>query len=64
MAKREIFSVKALLEKKCHLMELAPEYVRLMSQPERKFTGILYGESGSGKSVYTLRFADYFAKKW
>lgn len=64
MAKREIFSVKALREKKYHLMELAPEYARLMGQPERKFTGIHYGESGSGKSVYTLRFADYFAKNF
>jgi len=64
MAKREIFSVKALKEKKYHMMELAPEYARLMGQPERKFTAIHYGESGSGKSVYTLQFADYFAKNF
>lgn len=64
MAKREIFSVKALKEKKYQLMELAPEYATLMGQPERKFTAIHYGESGSGKSVYTLRFADYFAKNF
>ena len=64
MATREIFSVKTLKEKKYHMMELAPEYAKLMGQPERKFTAIHYGESGSGKSVHTLRFADYFAKNF
>ncbi len=64
MAKREIFSVKALKEKKYHTMQLAPEYAKLMGEPERKFTAIHYGESGSGKSVHTLKFADYFAKNF
>jgi hypothetical protein len=64
MAKREIFSIKALKEKKYHELDLAPEYSRLMGRPERKFTSLFYGESGSGKSVYALQFADYFAKNF
>lgn len=60
---REIFSIKSIKEKKFQTMELCPEYAYLMGHPEKRFTGIHYGESGSGKSVLTLKFADYFAKK-
>lgn len=64
MAKREIFSVKALREKNYHTFLFSPEFAHLMGDPEKKFTSIHYGESGSGKSVFTLRFADYFAQKF
>nr|WP_297164340.1 hypothetical protein [uncultured Dysgonomonas sp.] len=61
---REIFSIKSIKEKKFQTMELCPEYAYLMGHPEKRFTGIHYGESGSGKSVLTLKFADYFAKNF
>jgi predicted ATP-dependent serine protease len=61
---REIFNIKSIREKKFHRLELIPEYAELMGIPERKFTGIFYGESGSGKSVKALQFADYFAKNF
>lgn len=61
---KEIFSIKSIKEKKFHRLELIPEYASLMGNPEKKFTGILYGESGSGKSVYTLQFADYYARNF
>jgi predicted ATP-dependent serine protease len=64
MAKRLIFNIKTIKEKKFHKLELSPEYTELMGLPERKFTGIFYGESGSGKSVKALQFADYFAKNF
>lgn len=62
MAQREIFNIKSIKEKKYHRMELSSDYAALMGYPEKKFTGIAYGESGSGKSVYVLKFANYFAK--
>lgn len=62
MAKRKIYSVKALKEKSYQTLELDEKYAKLMGSPAKKFIAILYGESGSGKSVFTLEFADYFAK--
>lgn len=59
---REIFSIKALKDKKYDCLALSEEYAYLMGEPEKRFIAIHYGESGSGKSVYTLRFADYFAR--
>ncbi|NDW10472.1 hypothetical protein [Dysgonomonas sp. 520] len=64
MAKREIFSIKAIREKKFQTLELSEEYASLMGKPEKKFISINYGESGSGKSVFTLKFANYFAKNF
>ena len=61
---REIFNIKTIREKKFHRLELISEYAELMGIPEKKFIGIFYGESGSGKSVYVLRFANYFAKNF
>jgi predicted ATP-dependent serine protease len=61
---REIFNIKTIREKKFHRLELISEYAELMGIPEKKFISIFYGESGSGKSVYVLRFANYFAKNF
>jgi predicted ATP-dependent serine protease len=64
MAKRVIFNIKTIKEKKFHKLELSPEYADLMGIPERRFTSIFYGESGSGKSVLALQYANYFAKNF
>lgn len=64
MAKREIFSIKTIKEKQFHTLELESQYSSLMGNPEKKFTGMLYGASGSGKSVYALQFANYFANNF
>lgn len=61
MAKKRIFSVKAIKQKRYEFLDLEPKYKELMGEPERNFTAILYGESGSGKSVFALQFAEYFA---
>jgi len=60
MAKKRIFSIDALKKKKYQSLELDPYYAELMGIPERILTVIMYGESGSGKSVFALKFAEYF----
>lgn len=64
MAKKRIFSIDAIKNKKYHSLELDPKYAELMGEPERNFTAIMYGESGSGKSVFALQFAEYFANEF
>ncbi|WP_165020148.1 ATPase domain-containing protein [Dysgonomonas sp. ZJ279] len=64
MAKKRIFSVKAIKEKKYQYLELEPKYAHLMGEPAKRFVALFYGESGSGKSVFTLQFADYFARNF
>ena len=64
MAKKQIYSIKALKEKKFKTLEFNEEYRLLFGNPERKFVAECYGESGSGKSVFLLQFANYFAKNF
>jgi len=64
MAKKKIFSVQSLKDKKFHTLEFNEFYTKLMGKPERKFTMMCYGESGSGKSVFLIQFANYFAKNF
>lgn len=58
---RDIFSVKAIKDKKYDTLDLGI-YNRLLGGVESRFVMTLYGHSGSGKSVFALRFADYCAK--
>jgi len=51
-------------DKKFHTLEFDEFYAKLMGKPERKFTMMCYGESGSGKSVFLVKFANYFAKQF
>ncbi len=61
IVERGIFSVKAIREKKYNPMLLNDEFRNIMGDVDSKFIGTLYGKSGSGKSVFALRFADWFA---
>ena len=61
MAKK-IYSVKSMKDKRFHVLEFNEFYAKLMGKPERNFTMMCYGESGSGKSVFLMQFSDYFAK--
>lgn len=58
---RDIYNVKTIQEKKYDTLNLG-EYNGLFGECESRFVMTLYGHSGSGKSVFALRFADYFAK--
>ena len=58
---RDIYNVKTIREKKYDTLDLG-EYNCLFGECESRFVMTLYGHSGSGKSVFALRFADYFAK--
>jgi len=61
MAARTIFNVKTIREKRFDTIHLDNYYRNLFGDPESKFTAMCYGPSGSGKSVFTLRFANYYA---
>jgi len=61
MAARNIFSVKSVKEKKYRTLDIG-EYAKLFGFPEGKFVAIFYGSAGSGKSVFALKFADFYAK--
>lgn len=58
---RDIVNVKTIRDKKYNTLDLGT-YNELLGKVESKFTMTLYGHSGSGKSVFALRFADYCAK--
>lgn len=58
---RDIFNIKTIREKKYDTLDLG-EYNELLGRCESRFIAMLYGHSGSGKSVFALRLADYCAK--
>lgn len=58
---REIINIKQLLARRYDLMDLG-EFSLLFGKVESRLTMMLYGPSGSGKSVFALRLADYLAK--
>jgi hypothetical protein len=60
MGARTIFNIKAVREKNFDTLKLE-KYFPVFGNPESKFTAMLYGPSGSGKSVYALQLADYYA---
>jgi predicted ATP-dependent serine protease len=62
--KRQIYNIKTLKEKKFQTLAFSDEYIKLPGSPQRNFTAMCYGESGSGKSVFLLKFADYFARNF
>jgi hypothetical protein len=61
MAARLIFNVKTIREKRFDTIHLDNTYGKLMGDPESKFIAMFYGPSGSGKSVFTLKFANIYA---
>jgi len=62
--KRQIYNIKTLKDKKFQTLEFNEQYKMLFGSPQRNFIAMCYGESGSGKSVFLLKFADYFAKNF
>lgn len=61
---RKIFSIKSIREKRYRYASLDPYYAALMGEPEMRFVAMFYGKSGSGKSVFCLKFADYYARNF
>jgi predicted ATP-dependent serine protease len=57
----KIMNVKSLSEKKFDTLDLG-DYNKQLGQPESKCTIMVYGPSGSGKSVWVMQLADHFAK--
>ena len=63
MATRKIFNVKTIKDKNYKTLNIG-SYNELFGRPESKFIAMNYGESGGGKSVFTLQFAEFFANNF
>lgn len=57
---REIINIKQLLARRYDLLHLEA-FSSLLGNVESRFTMMLYGPSGSGKSVFALKLAGYLA---
>lgn len=64
MAKRTLFNLRQISEKKYVEIDLGEEFSSLMGKPEARFAAMAYGPSGSGKSVFALRLANEFSKRY
>lgn len=61
-SEKEILSIKSLREKKYNTLQFNEFYTQLFGNPEAKFVMMCKGDDGTGKSVFTLQLADYFAR--
>lgn len=61
---RQIYNVKTLRNKNYHLLDLGDPWRDLFGKPEAKFVMMVYGPSGSGKSVLVLRFCNMLAHRF
>jgi archaellum biogenesis ATPase FlaH len=57
--KARIINIKTLKEKKYDELDLGEYYNKLFGQVESKTLFFFYGTSGSGKSVFTMSFANF-----
>lgn len=64
MNKPKIVSLKTLQAMKYDEIELSPYYDNLLGRMESRTTLFVYGTSGSGKSVFILKLADEYTKKY
>lgn len=44
-------------------LEMSDEYKNLFGNPPENFTMLVYGESGNGKSTWTIKLAEYLANR-
>jgi len=56
-----IYNSKTVANKTYDILPFNDFYLSLIGEAEAKFVGMFYGESGGGKSVFALQFADWFA---
>lgn len=61
MSTRKIMNVKTVRQLNYHTLQMG-EFAKFMGEPEARFIAMLYGESGSGKSVFALRWANFLAE--
>ena len=56
-----IYNSKTIANKSYDILPLSSDYQAMMGDVESRFVAMFYGESGGGKSVYSLQFANWFA---
>lgn len=56
-----VISLSEMKEKSFDIYHFSEEYSNLIGNPERNFSALIYGESGHGKSTWSIDFSNYLA---
>jgi len=56
-----VISLSQMKEKNFDIYYFSEEYSNLIGNPEKNFSAIIYGESGHGKSTWSIDFSNYLA---
>ncbi len=62
--KPRIINIKTLKQKKYDILDVGEYYKNLFGEIESRTSFFFYGTSGSGKSVFTIQFANFFCDKF
>lgn len=62
-SKKRIINIRQLKQKKYTEVDLGP-YAKVLGEIDGKTTIMVYGPSGSGKSVWVLKLVNYLAQKY
>jgi hypothetical protein len=61
LLKSNVISLSQMKEKNFDIYNFSEEYANLMGNPSKNFSMIIYGESGHGKSTWSIDFSNYLA---
>lgn len=61
--KHQVMSLEDFQKVEFVNLEMSEEYKNLFGNPPENFSMLVYGESGNGKSTWTINFAEYLANK-
>lgn len=59
---KKVISMRQLYSKRRKVLEFSGKWLNLMGQPEMRGSWIIYGESGNGKTSFTIQLAKYLTQ--
>lgn len=59
-----VISLSEMKERNFDIYYFSEEYSSLIGNPEKNFSAIIYGESGHGKSTWSIDFSNYLAENF
>lgn len=61
---KNVISLKDLQKARFKTLQFTGNWKELMGTPEERFSVMIYGQSGQGKSTFAINFADYLANNF
>lgn len=61
---KQVMTLSDLQNARFNTLEFTGDWKEMMGTPEEKFSVMIYGESGQGKSTFAIKFSEYLANNF